>query len=36
MKTYAASGKKDMAKLVAYSEKLRVKPKILRYMEVLL
>ena len=36
MKTYAASGEKDIARLVAYSEKLRVKPKILRYMEVLL
>lgn len=36
MKTYAASKEKDMAKLFAYSERLRVKPKILRYMEVLL
>ena len=36
MKTYAGSMEKDMAKLIAYSERLRVKPKILRYMEVLL
>jgi len=36
MKTYAGSKDKDMAKLIAYAEKLRVKPKILRYMEVLL
>jgi hypothetical protein len=36
MKTYASSNDKDMAKLFAYSERLRVKPKILRYMEVLL
>lgn len=36
MKTYAGSSTKDMAKLIAYSEALRVKQKILRYMEVLL
>jgi predicted transcriptional regulator of viral defense system len=36
MKTYAGSKEKDMAKLIDYAEKLRVKPKILRYMEVLL
>ena len=36
MKAYAESKDKDMAKLLAYAERLRVKPKILRYMEVLL
>jgi predicted transcriptional regulator of viral defense system len=36
MKTYAVSKEKDIGKLVAYAERLRVKPKILRYMEVLL
>jgi len=36
MKNYAASTAKDMAKLINYAERLRVKPKILRYMEVLL
>ena len=36
MKTYAESKDKDMAKLIRYAERLRVKPKILRYMEVLL
>ena len=36
MKTYAVSSEKDMAKLFDYAEKLRVKPKIQRYMEVLL
>ena len=36
MKTYAACKEKDMAKLIAYAERLRVKPRILRYMEVLL
>ena len=36
MKTYAASHDKNMSKLIAYAEQLRVKPKILRYMEVLL
>ena len=36
MKIYAASKEKDIAKLIAYAERLRVKPKVLRYMEVLL
>ena len=36
MKLYAESKDKNMAKLVAYSERLRVKPKVLRYMEILL
>lgn len=36
MKIYTASREKDMAKLIKYAERLRVKPKILRYMEVLL
>jgi predicted transcriptional regulator of viral defense system len=36
MKAYASSKKKDMAKLIDRAERLRVKPKILRYMEVLL
>lgn len=36
MKRYAASKGKDMHKLMQYAEKLRVKPKVLRYMEVLL
>jgi len=36
MKAYAESKNKDIAKLMAYAERLRVKPKILRYMEVLL
>jgi len=36
MKTYAASRDKNMSKLISYAEQLRVKPKILRYMEVLL
>jgi predicted transcriptional regulator of viral defense system len=36
MKAYAGSNEKDMAKLIDCAEKLRVKPKILRYMEVLL
>ena len=36
MKTYAESKGKDMTKLIGYAERLRVKPKILRYMEVLL
>jgi predicted transcriptional regulator of viral defense system len=36
MKAYAASKEKDVGKLVSYAERLRVKPKILRYMEVLL
>ena len=36
MKTYVSSKSKDIAKLMNYAERLRVKPKILRYMEVLL
>jgi len=36
MKAYAASSEKNISKLISYAEKLRVKPKILRYMEVLL
>ena len=36
MKAYAVSKEKDMAKLIGFAERLRVKPKILRYMEVLL
>jgi hypothetical protein len=36
MKAYADSTGKDMSKLIGYAEKLRVRPKILRYMEVLL
>jgi predicted transcriptional regulator of viral defense system len=36
MKTYTKSKDKDIAKLLSYAERLRVKPKILRYMEVLL
>ena len=36
MKAYAESKDKDMAKLFGYAERLRVKSKILRYMEVLL
>ena len=36
MKTYVASHEKNMSKLIEYAERLRVKPKILRYMEVLL
>jgi len=36
MKVYATSSDKDMAKLFEYAQRLRVKPKILRYMEVLL
>ncbi|MCE5201156.1 MAG: type IV toxin-antitoxin system AbiEi family antitoxin domain-containing protein [Synergistaceae bacterium] len=36
MKAYAVSREKDVAKLVEYAERLRVKPKILRFMEVLL
>jgi predicted transcriptional regulator of viral defense system len=36
MKAYTVSKEKDIAKLIAYAERLRVKPKILRYMEVLL
>ena len=36
MKSYAISKSKDISKLLGYAEKLRVKRKILRYMEVLL
>ena len=36
MKAYAVFKEKDIAKLIASAERLRVKPKILRYMEVLL
>jgi predicted transcriptional regulator of viral defense system len=36
MKTYASSKSKDIAKLMNYADILRVKPKILKYMEVLL
>ena len=36
MKTYAVSGTKDIPKLMLYAERLCVKPKVLRYMEVLL
>jgi predicted transcriptional regulator of viral defense system len=36
MKAYAVLPDRDMAKLLGYAERLRVKPKILRYMEVLL
>lgn len=36
MKKYASSKEKDIHKLMQYAEKLRVKPKVLRYMEVLL
>lgn len=36
MKKYAASKEKDIHKLTQYADQLRVKPKVLRYMEVLL
>jgi hypothetical protein len=36
MKIYAVSTDKNISKLITYAEQLRVKPKILRYMEVLL
>ena len=36
MKRYAASKDKDIHKLMQYAEQLRVKPKVLRYMEILL
>jgi predicted transcriptional regulator of viral defense system len=36
MKQYAQSKGKDIQKLMGYAEKLRVKPKVLNYMEVLL
>ena len=36
MKRYADSAEKNMYKLMQYAEQLHVKPKVLRYMEVLL
>ena len=36
MKRHAASKGKDIHKLMQYADQLRVKPKVLRYMEVLL
>ncbi|MCF0206565.1 MAG: type IV toxin-antitoxin system AbiEi family antitoxin domain-containing protein [Bacteroidales bacterium] len=36
MKKYAVSKEKDIHKLLQYAEQLRVKPKVLRYLEVLL
>lgn len=36
MKKYAASKEKDIHKLMQYADQLRVKPKVLRYMEILL
>ncbi len=36
MKRYAASKVKDIHKLMLYAEQLHVKPKVLRYMEILL
>lgn len=36
MKRYAASKNKNIHKLMQYANQLRVKPKVLRYMEVLL
>lgn len=36
MKRYAASREKNIHKLMKYANQLRVKPKVLRYMEVLL
>lgn len=36
MKAYAASKNKDISKLIGYAEQLRVKARILTYMEVLL
>ena len=36
MKRYAASKEKDIYKLMNYAEQLRVKDKVLRYMEILL
>lgn len=36
MKRYAAAKNRNINKLIQYAEQLRVKPKILRYMEVLL
>ena len=36
MKRYAASKDKNIHKLMKYADQLRVKSKVLRYMEVLL
>ncbi len=36
MKRYSVSKSKDVQRLMAYAEQLRVKPKVLHYMEVLL
>lgn len=36
MKKYAASKEKNIHNLMQYAEQLRVKPKVLRYMEILL
>lgn len=36
MKKYVQSKEKNFQKLIGYAEKLRVKPKILNYLEVLL
>lgn len=36
MKRYAASGEKNIHKLMQYAERLRVRPKVLHYLEVLL
>lgn len=36
MKSYASSKSKDIAKLITYADQLRVKAKVLNYMEVLL
>ena len=36
MKRYVASKDKNIHKLMQYADQLRVKPKVLRYMEVLL
>lgn len=36
MKKYASSKQKDINELMKYADKLRVRPKMLRYMEVLL
>lgn len=36
MKAYASSKNKNIAKLMNYADQLRVKPKVLKYMEILL
>jgi hypothetical protein len=36
MRIYAGSREKDIARLMHYAQRLRVKPKILTYMEILL